>query len=285
MEIRGTLQERVNYVLRMAKQPEGYEARPGLYAPSHLMGCAKPEEIAFMFDHDPEGAPPGYRRMFLDPAPAPRGIVEVAREAGFPAEVLNALPNLRRPVPEGVLEWGRGFHGEGTPWLWLTGGTGAGKTCAAAVAAYEAARHKGAGEALRPGDIVFVSARELTEIVDGCGKYSDQTGRPTKYEARQKWERARLAIFDDLGLERHAATSWDTLSQVYRVRAENMLPTITTCPYSGSAWFAMYRGIADAHEANSLASRIADALRGWDEGADITRNVIDLTGENMRPGM
>lgn len=140
-------------------------------------------------------------------------------------------------------------------------------------------------EALRPGDTVFVSARELTEIVDGCGNYSDQTGRPTKYEARQKWERARLAIFDDLGLERHAATSWDTLSQVYRARAENMLPTITTCPYSGSVWFAMYRGIADAHEANSLAGRIAYALRGWDEGADITRNVIDLTGENMRPGM
>ena len=285
MEIRGTLQERVNYVLGMTKQPEGYEARPELYAKSNLMGAAKPEETAFMFDHDPEGAPPEYRRRFLDPAPAPRGIVAVASEAGFPAEVLNVLPNLSRPVPERILEWGRGFHGEGTPWLWLTGGTGAGKTCAAAVAAYEAARHAGEGEALKPGDIVFVSARELTEIVDCCGKYRDQTGRPTKYEARQKWERAGLLVLDDLGLERHAATSWDTLSQVYRARAEAMLPTITTCPYSGGRWFAMYRGIADAHEAKSLAGRIAYALRGWDASADITRNVIDLTGENMRPGM
>ena len=121
--------------------------------------------------------------------------------------------------------------------------------------------------------------------MDCCGKYRDQTGRPTKYEARQKWERAGLLVLDDLGLERHAATSWDTLSQVYRARAEAMLPTITTCPYSGGRWFAMYRGIADAHEAKSLAGRIAYALRGWDASADITRNVIDLTGENMRPGM
>lgn len=285
MEIRGTLQERVNYVLGMTKQPEGYEARPELYAKSNLMGAAKPEETAFMFDHDPEGAPPEYRRRFIDPAPAPMGIAEFAREAGFPAEVANALPNLSRPIPEGALEWGRGFHGEGTPWLWLTGGTGAGKTCAAAVAAHEAARHTATGEALGQGGVAFVSARELTEIVDGCGNYSDRTGRPTKREARQRWVAAGLLVLDDLGLERHTATSWDTLSRVLRERAEAMRPTVVTCPYSGKAWFAGYRGAADPHEAESLAGRIAYALRGWDASADIARNVIDLTGENMRPGM
>lgn len=241
-----------------------------------------PENLAYMYDHEPQYAPKKYCELFLDNQTATiREPSEILVSARFPRVVVDIIPKLTNPVSEKVTSWGIEFNGIGTPWLWITGGTGAGKTCNAAIATILAAQKvdEAKGKAI---NFVFVTARDMTEIVDGSGNYSGRDSKLTKHEVRRQWLNADLLIVDDLGLERHTSTSWDTISRVLDGRQSEKLPTVITCPYSGASWVKKYNR-EDPHETYRLASRIADALSGWTHSkSNVKAHVIDLEASNQR---
>lgn len=281
-----TLLDKVNQVRRHIGAEPVKTADPAMYKP--IVGTsAVPEQWAYTYDHPKDygelaEAPGWYRKLFdAEARPAVRDAAQVVADAGFPRIVTDEIGSLSRPVPEKVTAWGEEYGGVGTPWLWLTGGTGAGKTCTAAVAVAIAGRRVDEGEATG-GRFEFVSARDMTELVDGSGFYRGRDGKATKHEMRQKWLTCDLLVLDDLGLERHTATSWDTLSRVIDGRQAEKLPTIITCPYSGSVWFDFYKKV-DAHERGRLAGRMGDAMSGWThKRAELKRHTVDLTDSDGR---
>lgn len=276
------LQERTDAILcgLPGGRAEPYRADPDRYhAVEGFRSHWSPEELAWDYDHIEGDAPSEYVKAFGEAEEAfTVSAGEAARAIGFPLIVCDALEGLAHPIPEAVRKWAGSYRGVRTPWLWITGGTGAGKTCTAAVAAVEARRH-----ASRSGAFTFETARHITEIVDGSGNYRDRTGHETKHEAMAKWIEAELLIVDDLGLERKTATSWATLSRLFDERQAEKRPTIITCPYSGSQWLHSYEGSTDRHEIMRLAGRIGDALCGWTgDTAAMKAHRIDLTGDDMR---
>lgn len=271
---------KVNCINRQLGRELAESADTSLYGP--MVGTHGPAEaMAYEYDHTDRAEVPEWYAMVATQSEKVRSFSKVAEDTGFPLVTTDRLPHLKRRVPEKVIEWGKAYSGLRTPWLWITGGTGSGKTCAAAVAVGLAGQRVDRGE-VRGGKFVFVTARDMTEIVDASGNYSGRDSKETKHERRDRWIGADLLVIDDLGLERHWMTSWETLSRILDARQAAKRPTVITCPYSGHEWFEMY-GKVDSHERRRLKGRIGDALSGWTgDPSEALRHVADLTGGDMR---
>ena len=224
-------------------------------------------------------------------AASPHDTVQVATPAeyvemaGFPAVTVDAMSYLERPVDERVMEWARAFHGVKSPWLWLMGPTGRGKTVSAACAVAEVARRMDAGEVPRC-DVAFVRADHLTGEYSSVGFY----GADSKYRFVQRVSSVGLLVLDDLGSEARGAVPFEAVGGVLGQRLDDMTPTIVTTQYGASEFMERMVGRgADRRDTESTLGRVCDALAGWPHGltneqryAAMKRNVIELDGECLR---
>lgn len=221
-------------------------------------------------------------------APGPeRTPAERAEAAGFPAVTVDAMGYLTRPMPEAVREWAAAYHGTGTPWLWLMGPTGRGKTCAAAWAVVEVMRRMDAGELAR-SSARFVRADKLTGLYSSARLY----GEGSKTDVIEDVAGAGLLVLDDLGSEVRGAVPFEAVGLVLGERLDAMAPTVITTQYgAGEFMDRMAERKADRHDVAATLGRVCEALAGWPHGvtseernAAIAAHVVELGGEDMRTG-
>lgn len=212
---------------------------------------------------------------------------EYAAEAGFPAVTVDALSHLTRPMHPRVMEWAAAYRGTGTPWLWVKGPTGRGKTVSAACAVAEVMRRMDAGE-VSNAPAAFVRADHLTGEYMAANLY----GKDSKYDLVRRVSEAGVLVLDDLGSEARGAVPFEAVGLVLGQRLDDMTPVIVTTQYGAREFIErMAERGADAHDVYATLGRVCDALAGWPHGltdeqgdAAVLRNVVELDGECMRTG-
>ena len=216
---------------------------------------------------------------------------ERLESAGFPAVTVDALGYLTRPMPDAVREWAEGYRGRGTPWLWVKGATGRGKTCAAAWAAAEVMRRMDAGE-VRPSSVTFVQADRLTELYGEAPRFRDGKSARTKLDTIGDVSGAGLLVLDDLGSEVRFRVPFEAVGHVIKDRHDAMLPTIVTTQYGATDFMGKWLGRgATEEDAEATVGRMLAALAGWPHGATgeeinaaILSHVVEMGGGDMRRG-
>ena len=193
------------------------------------------------------------------PENKPRTRAEIARLIGIPPRVADDLGTLSRPVPEQGTAWAGTVEGDG-PWLWIMGGTGAGKTCAAAYAActvYERAR---AGCLGREATIRFVTSTDLMEQWNGGNLY----GPEQKTAAIRPYRDATFLFLDGLGEEAERPAVHEALWAVLDRRYRNKRPTVITTQYGAREYAGvLVRAGVDQHDAAALMRRVSQGIAGY----------------------
>lgn len=199
------------------------------------------------------------------------------RAAGVPEVTTQSLKRFAIEPPQQVTAWARAFRGRGMPWMWITGGTGAGKTTAACWALREVAD--------RAGSIAYLSAPGLKALWDGGALY----GSGNKHERLAPYAACGLLVLDDLGKETIKQTFVDALCELLDSRYNAMLPTLITSQHGLTEYQAMLaRADGRPDRAAALASRIKGAMGGYGFAADtegLARyDFVELFGADRRAG-
>lgn len=176
---------------------------------------------------------------------------QALRAAGVPEYFRTVLDRLAIEPPPQVARWAEGFEGKGTPWLWVTGGTGAGKTTAACWALREVAGRAGAAK--------FLTARELKAEWDGGSLF----GEDSKHDRLAPYERCGLLVLDGLGEESTGTSFIDALFDLVDSRYNAMLPTVVTSQHGLKEYRDMLARADDKpSRAAAIASRVYGAMGG-----------------------
>lgn len=210
---------------------------------------------------------------------------EYAADAGFPPVTVDALAHLTRPLHPRVMEWAGSYRGAGSPWLWVMGPTGRGKTVSAACAVAEVMRRMDAGEVPK-APVTFVRADRFTGAYSSARLY----GEGSKYDLVRGVSDAGLLVLDDLGSEARGAVPFEAVGLVLGQRLDDMAPVIVTTQYGAHEFMERMAGRgADRHDVAATLGRVCDALAGWPHGlteeqgnAAVMQNVVELGGECMR---
>ncbi len=242
---------------------------------------ATPAQIAELCGRDGMEVPPaialaaGMGRPSATPreGPPPTAAQAMA-EAGVPPVVLDAVGEMARPVPEAVRLWLDELASSRPPWLWLSGGTGAGKSCDAAWAL---------GQAVSRGLVArgrWAKVEGLAERWDGANLY----GQGGKAAAVRDEREAPLLVLDGLGEEPPCRGALDAAWAVLSWRHDRMLPTVLTSQLSGAAYrdrLSRY----DRAKAAALFSRIMGGLSGYRGNRHrIAGHVVELADGDGRAG-
>ena len=280
------LQEKALFLGRRfpdAGMPDGYRARPEMYKESRGPKASL-EQLAFIYDQPNSSAPREYKELFhhvdLEGVAPMRDARQILEDAGFPRIVTDRIGSLSRPVPQRAVEWGKGYKGDGTDtWLWISGGTGAGKTCAAAFAVVLASQRMDSRLAPK-GKITYVRAQDMARRADSTNLY----GTNTRYVVEQDYIEPAVLVIDDLGNEPVSKCSWQTISNVLDMRHAGMKTTIITTQYGGKEWFGLYSQIIDSHARKRLAGRIAEGLSGYSSDRAVI-GVVKIAEADWRPNL
>lgn len=216
--------------------------------------------------------------MALPPRPLREGpapsAAEAMLEAGVPPVVMARMADLARPMPEEAGTWLHELRSTRPPWLWLMGGSGAGKSCTAAWAL---------GEAVSRGLVargLMASAEGLAERWDGANLY----GQGGKAQAVAAEREAPLLVIDGLGEEPPCRGALDALWAVVCWRHDRMLPTVLTSQLSGADYRDRLARF-DRPKAAALFSRIMAGLSAFGGGRETTmRHVVELGSPDLRAG-
>lgn len=195
-------------------------------------------------------------------------------QAGVPPAVSAKMGDLREPIPASVRSWANelAVPGNSYPWLWLKGGSGAGKTCDACWVIGECVTKRSVVDAQ------FVTAQRLSELWDAGDLY----GANSKAERIKQYRQAALLVIDGLGEEEATRSTLNALWAVISERHENMLPTCFTSQLSGSD-IRDRLDVFDAHKSHALMSRIMDALQGFNGSfITLTGHVVELENDDLR---
>lgn len=270
----GNLLEKYNFICKTFKLQPETSVDPSFYRP--LSGEEKatvhPMTLAFEWDEHPENASLEYRKKFLGQSTEKptKSATEVLEEAGFYRTTIDDVQRTQRPISGTAKAYVGEFEGIGSPWIWIMGRAGVGKTLTAAWVAAQGYLRVG----IAP---TYIAAQEMTERVNSCGNYRGSDGHATKYEVRRKWQDAEWLVIDGLGMERCNNPSFETLSKVIENRAARKLPTILISRYSPMEWLIRYqnRGL-DGQEISRQRRMLVNALGGWKRDKEAAKEAVRM---------
>lgn len=212
-----------------------------LAAQMKKMGCAGNGGRAKEFDLEEELAKAG----------VPEVVVKVMAFEGF--------DECR--IPLAVKNWVEGYSGKGTSSLWLSGGSGAGKSTAAAWAVKGIVEASGEPESLADG-CKFVA---VSDLVHGTWMGSGLYGEGNKWRLIEPLTTCPLLVLDDLGsCVRQGREECSVVREVVDKRWGHMLPTIYTTQYGLEEYCnSLVKAGADIHDTTSMANRIIASLGNY----------------------
>lgn len=185
-------------------------------------------------------------------------------EVGIPEVVIMVMASEgfeKSRIPSAVKKWVEGYSGKGTPSLWLSGGSGAGKSTAAAWAVRELIETSDTPILLANG-CKFVA---VSDLVHGTWMGSGLYGEGNKWRLIEPFTTCPLLVLDDLGsCVRNGREECAVLREVINKRWSHMLPTIYTTQYGLSEYCrSLERAGADIHDTTSMSNRIIASLSNY----------------------
>lgn len=184
-------------------------------------------------------------------------------------------------APVGVELWTRAYHGVGTPSLWISGGTGAGKTTAAIWALSEVGK-RSAAEGLSGKRAAYVRVPTLVnEVWMGASLY----GPENRHVQIKKYKGCELLVLDDLGSCSRGREECAAVREIVDHRWSEELPTIFTTQYGLSEYAGILRRAgADDHDIDSLKSRIIASVGGYlgVTKERVKENIVTIDGDDLR---
>lgn len=232
--------------------PEGYA--PKLERFRHFDGCVirSPEELIFQCFAG-EIQVKGFAEAFLDAAPKTQHVRPaplVLRLAGFPRlRIVNHTGDVART------SWS--YEGEGTPWLWVQGGTAEERTEALAQLTVTAANAMDRGRAA-DGEIIYTTARALCESANACNLF----GEHSRWRELEGPKSCAVLVLDDLGGEYAGRHELETLAEVLHTRYLETRCTLVSSIGGLSQWVKS-RADTDPTKAQEAARSIVGGLCGF----------------------
>lgn len=191
-------------------------------------------------------------------------------KAGVPEVVIKVMVSEgfdECRIPLAVKKWVGGYSGKGTSSLWLSGGSGVGKSTTAAWAVQEIVKASENPLSLVNG-CKFVT---VSDLVHGTWMGSGLYGEGNKWRLIEPLTTCPLLVLDDLGsCVRQGREECAVVREVVDKRWGNMLPVIFTTQYGLEEYCdSLVRAGADIHDTTSMARRILASLGdyiGVDDG-------------------
>lgn len=184
--------------------------------------------------------------------------------AGVPEVVIKVMAsenfNVSR-IPPSVEEWAKEYTGGGTPSLWISGGSGVGKSTAAAWAVKEIIQLAESPQSLADG-CKFVT---VSDLVHGTWMGSGFYGEGNKWRLIEPLATCPLLVLDDLGsCIRHGKEECAVVRELVDKRWAHMLPTVYTTQYGlGEYCGSLEAAGANKHDTTSMANRILASLSNY----------------------
>lgn len=183
-----------------------------------------------------------------------RGLAERSVRAGVPKRAFLDATRGRFELHPTVATWVARQGREDSPWFYLAGGTGSGKTTTAARAWLELSR--------RGIHAAFVNARALQQAWDGGTNYGTKD-RQTKAEAIAPYKSAPVLFLDGLGEEFTSRSFVACLFDLIGHRSDNLLPMFITSQHSFNDYRArMFEKTQDREMCAAITSRIVGGMGG-----------------------
>lgn len=178
----------------------------------------------------------------------PEVVIKVMRSEGFDEGRISPL----------VKAWVEGYGGKGTSSLWISGGSGVGKSTTAAWAVQEIVKASENPLSLVNG-CKFVT---VSDLVHGTWMGSGLYGEGNKWRLIEPLTTCPLLVLDDLGsCVRQGREECAVVREVVDKRWGNMLPVIFTTQYGLEEYCdSLVRAGADIHDTTSMARRILASL-------------------------
>lgn len=185
-------------------------------------------------------------------------------DAGVPEVVIKLMASKgfdECRIPSSVKSWVNEYAGKGTSSLWISGGSGVGKTTTATWAVKRIVESSEDPLSLVNG-CKFMT---VSDLVHGTWMGSGLYGEESKWRLVEPLATCPLLVLDDLGsCVRQGKEECAVVREVVDKRWGHMLPTVFTTQYGLEEYCdSLVKAGADIHDTVSMSRRILAALGSY----------------------